>query len=389
MPSTENFLSLLFNHKQKRERKYKEPVLEYAPLATTIELPEDLPEKVLMPTPALINPHKNYQFWYKGQIHAHSDYKDDDGEHTRLEVEQAYACKGYAFISLTGHATLTPDPGVQGILHIIGAESGKSCRHHLLGIDIGTSDLDKDLVEDTCPCDKTQGRINYFQDRGGIVVLAHPRSGHKGGWWPHLLCCSGWKLGDLTGNNNYHGIEIFNRTLDSRDYWNALLCANKRVWGFGVDDFHEPLTDNHVSFNRSWIVVNSNKDKTRRRDIIENIKIGNFYTVLRSYDKPACEDTGSDGPTDDIGPALHIGISGNKIIVSTDPGTDEIRTDEITIVRGKFGSPGELNYIRIHKDPQHEYTYRLREWEDWVRFEIKQTRKNEGYLALSQPLFVT
>lgn len=411
MPKANRFFKRLFvDSDRRRERKYTERVPVYDPPPTTIELPEGLTERSLKPQEAVMSPHKNNQFWYKGQIHVHSKWSDDDGKHNRTEVEQAYADKGYTFISLTGHNTLTPDPGVHGILHIMGAESGNWYRHHLLGLDIGTADVDEDFLDDSCSCEKIQRRIDYLCDRGGFVVLAHPMSGHEHSWARHPvgLCGEGWRLRDLMRNENYHGIEIFNKTLDSRDYWNRLLCSRKRVWGFGVDDFHgslkqvdrafilNPITANNTSFNRSWIVVNSNVDKTQaqedilRQDIIQNIKVGNFYTVLRGSDKTGNEDTAGVGPTDDIGPALHITVSANSITISTDPETDEIKTSKILIVRGKFG-PGEISYthVRFHGDQPRRFTYKLSEWEDWVRFEIMQTRKNEEYLALSQPLFVT
>jgi len=226
--------------------------------------------------------------------------------------------------------------------------------------------------------------ISELCRRGGIAVLAHPIAGHSGGW-PHWSCESGWSLDDTMTSYAYHGIEVFTGTLDSRYYWDALLCAGKRVWGFGVDDCHEARDDTHVSFNRSWIVVNSAKteadEDALRRDIIENIKIGNFYSVLRSPDKRRDEDTGSSGPTDDIGPAVHIGISGNPVLVSTD------QPSIITFACGGLGSPGRLeSHIRFC-GANTPTTHTLDGWEAWVRVEILQSRDDEAYLALSQPLF--
>jgi hypothetical protein len=183
----------------------------------------------------------------------------------------------------------------------------------------------------------------------------------------------------------YHGIEVFNSTLDSRYYWDGLLCAGKRVWGFGVDDWHQKPDEKHVNFNRSWIVVNSDKTEANpdalQLDIVKNIKIGNFYTVLRSPDKRRDEDTGSDGPTDYLGPALRIDAPGKEIRVTTD------QPSIITFVCGRLGFPPEVMSDIRFSAANTPTTYTLDGWEAWVRVEILQSRCGEAYLALSQPLF--
>lgn len=85
-----------------------------------------------------INPYRNYDFWYKGQTHWHSNRSDDvDGD--RLSpyfVEEAYKRKGYTFVCLTDHNQAVPDPGVPGIMHITSGEDGDPRRHHICAIGI-------------------------------------------------------------------------------------------------------------------------------------------------------------------------------------------------------------------------------------------------------------
>jgi len=387
-------------HRKKRVQRYKSPSSSYDPLVASKELPEDLPDTIHVPIlePALVNPYKDYQFWYKGQIHAHSNYDPswkvwgDDGKQSRRTVMEAYKTKGYKFIALTGHNLLTPppsDPEVEGIVHIFGTESGRGCRHHMVGVGIGGEDLDRDLLKDTCGCGTIQDRLDYLHSRG-IVVVAHPKvnTDHSSWWFHSGFCGNGWSYDDVMTSFGYRGIEVFNRTLDSRYIWDELLCAGRRVWGFGVDDCHNANASNYVSFNRSWIVVNSDKTEANedvlRQDIIDNIIIGNFYTVLRSPDIEGEEDTGSSGPIDN-GPSLHISIHGQEISVHTD------QSSVVVFVCGEVGSPGlRWKHYRFAEDSV-PAKLTLEGNEDWVRVEIFQFRGKEGlkedYIAISQPLF--
>lgn len=77
------------------------------------------------------NPYFESGNWYKGNVHSHDngygqpDWDEDyDGDNTPAEVEGWYRDNGYDFIALTDHNHITTDPGVGGILHIDGTESG-------------------------------------------------------------------------------------------------------------------------------------------------------------------------------------------------------------------------------------------------------------------------
>jgi hypothetical protein len=396
MKNIRSFTDWLFNRRRRWERRYENPPSAYTPLTREIDLPPDLPDWIHehIPEPAVSNPHRNYRNMYKGQIHVHTNYPSsvwwgDGGQQTPEQVVRAYKDKGYAFISLTAHNLLVPTPDnldVEDIVCIPGVESGKSCRHHLVGVGISTEGFDRGRVKDTCYCDEIQPRINYLRmDRNGIVVVAHPGPdlGHDG-WWPHLWCDREWSQTDVRTCYGYHGIEVFNANRKAIHLWDRLLCDGKRVWGFGADDCHNVSCDNLFNFNRSWIVVNSDKEKTDvdfGQDILNNIKTGNFYTVLRSSDITGRQDTPSSG-SEDIGPELRIVIWGNEIRVHTD------QKSLVNLVY--YYRPSNLVWQALGfalPSNDHTATFTLEGTEGWARVEIVQKRNGEYYRALSQPLF--
>lgn len=161
-----------------------------------------------------------------------------------------------------------------------------------------------------------------------------------------------------------------------------VLRTGKRAWAFGADDCHS-VVNNRRTFNRCWIVVNSRlgpagnyvdlSEGALQSDILQNIKTGNFYTVMRSPDLKG--DTPGDGP-DDIGPLVKIAALSNVIVVWTDRES-----------RFRFSSyPSSAGSI---KRAARFATYELRGDAQYVRVMVKQRRSDgELYRAILQPLFV-
>lgn len=345
--------------------------------------------------PKLQNPHQNRPYYYKVQPHSHSDASD--GNNAPDAVERAYRDKGYTFVHLTDHNQLSPDPGVPGVLHVPSGEDGYSWRHHIIALGINLDkvawyhdnvdpdrDADQDGLDDrgTRDCDGIQGRIDYItQVQGSLAVLAHPKASHD---W---LGGEGFTLSELKQRRSYTGIEIFNAGgLWATDWWDEVLSLGKKVWGFGSDDCHQVL-QNNKSFNRTWIVVNSEngpasaylgsaaQQDALRQDELQNIADGNFYTVVRSPQYPG--DSPSDGSSD-LGPKLEISVLADVVHVKTDRTCQAIRF---------IGSQGTLLQQRTNLVQDN---YRVNTaTEKYVRIEVEQLRDDgQRYIAFSQPLFV-
>ncbi len=393
------------------------------------------------------NPYKSNSYHYKGQCHCHST--KSDGNDSPQNIEQAYKDKGYTFVCLTDHNRHTEDPFVDNLLHIGSGEDGKSDRHHILALGINKDKLDVkrdanlDGIDDrkSRPCGNIQERINYISFvQETVSVMAHPTGSHS----PDGI---GFTLNELKGNVGYTGIEICNAAgshpiwsvynpYDSNSnntvsWWDEVLKHKKyAVWGFATDDCHN-IKGN--GFNRAWIVVNSSKNfsetfpyinfikkfETEYRDkldglssnkkadvlfrayegyrykailqeeILNNIKCGNFYAVVRSPK----EVDGDNKGTIDLGPVLEIKVVGKIIKVNTD-----LEDSTIRFITGN--GVGSLIANSIHVPNTVTKTGRTASYECcgkelYVRVEIEQQRvtgkhggSKEKYIAFSQPIFV-
>ncbi len=366
------------------------------------------------------NPYKEYAFSYKAETHVHSDAGvDPENEVPPTIVETKYRDYGYDIIFLTDHNYVTRDPGIgcvevdsehqKCILHINSGESGWACWHHIITLGITTRNLLKwdtdnlntiialgiptgifiswavliDPMSIALPgifpawlfdwaddCFNFQKRINRFAGDGALVVLAHPTATQK------LNNGTGYDLDQLIDAENYHGMEIWVNGSDSTDWWDVVnnsRCQEKIVWGFASDDCEDIYGGD---FNRGWIIVNSAKgpisdfikeqrNSEMQEDILNNIKFGNFYSVVR---KPCA---GKWQGSDDDGPTMKITVEGPNINVQTDKEDSQIR----------FMAHGLVKQTSIGSSASY-----LATGESYIRVEIIQSRNSDCYIAYSQPL---
>jgi hypothetical protein len=249
--------------------------------------------------PAIDNPYKNYQYWYKGQTHAHANICDSglpveycecgqNPDVTPYELMKAYYSTGSRFMSITHHDTIVPNPDVDGILYIAGEENGDCWAWHGLPtwynpphiIGIG---IQKALGEDAAFWWYCQSRIDYFLNQGGIAILAHPWNPND---WDSWACGASTNYvygGYLAGLQGYTGFEVDNDHPQTLIDWGYVLASGRRVWAFAADDSHHLQDIGH-----GFIVVNSNLKESEvdseagRVDTMNNIKAGNFYSVHRN-----------------------------------------------------------------------------------------------------------
>lgn len=322
---------------------------------------------------------------HKAQTHVHS-HAGADAAQSRFEVERTYRTKGYDVIFLTDHNQVTEDPRVgcdekqRCILHIPGAESGWACRHHMIVLGanepemlewpediVGVSDA---FTNETWSnrCSAIQERINDLGRNGALVILAHPMG-------EYYLGGTYYDLNELFAEG-YVGIEIWTPGSDSRGWWNQLSGAGRRIWGLASDDCEDL---NGRSFNRGWIMVrsgkvfspedmNTSKEEELRQDILQNIRAGNFWAVVRGPEA----DPGLD--TDDDGPLVAIVVDGATLRVVTDQPNSRIRfIGHCTLLKEDVGQGA---------------SYTADGTERYLRVEIEQQRNGTTYVAYSQPVFI-
>jgi hypothetical protein len=290
---------------------------------------------------------------YLGQLHAHwrpdveKWSKIHNGEPSPAFVEKEYRDKGYSFIALTEHDELTPDPGVERILHIENAEEdGHGIgTGHLLAAGINTA------IEASTDA---QNRINQVASQNGHAMLAHPNSFEYG-----------WPLKDLINLTGYQSIEIFNGAMFwhqhlfpisgsylSEGKYDDVVLENKKVW-LSADDDYTPGDGGQD--NAAVVVFSKNLNQL---EILQNLKDGNFYAVQGSK-----------------APRMGITVSGNQITVTSD------RAGEIKFI-GKGG-------LELQKEEGVSFSsYTAQGDEVYIRAEVQAGNDLSGKRAWSQPIFV-
>ena len=349
-------------------------------------------------------------YWYKGQTHCHSEVSD--GSYSPKEVVEAYMNKGYQFVCLTDHSFdvglnyPAPDPGLDGVVYIPSVEDGFASPNHLVGLDLdfqaieqyhdidGCRDSNRNGVDDadSLRSDLTQQRLDYFVEiQKAIGIVAHPND--------RLGC----EFEDLQNNSRYTGLDIYCGGVWSRDWWFRAIRSGiyRRIWGLASDDCHKATDSNFTTFNRGWIVINSTKNpadylgpgttpdkKMLLKDhLVQSIKTGNFYAVIRSPGN----DPSSGGPND-AGPRMQIlligvGSSGVRELVGT-PSTINVIVDlpgRISFLGGTYSSEAVQT---LHAEEGKSASYQPEDWVDWIVVALEQHRSDgQDYLAYSQPIF--
>ena len=338
------------------------------------------------------NPHRNHRFWHKVQVHCHTQESDARRGQTPRLVEEAYRDAGYSCVFLTDHNRVTPGPGVPGILHIDSAEYGLG-RHHTLALGIDRNGDENGIASITgCACRNIPKRLAHIAgvDRA-IPVAAHPNARHfcSGPLHP-LWCGGGWSPEELaTHAQHYAGLEIFNANNAARRMWGlnrwdeVLASGARRIWGFASDDCHDVRNDR--TFDRGWILVNSAIDPkdcrqglvdpdALRRDILENIRGGNFWAVVRQG-RRGRENSGSI----DAGPSLVISHSQGQISVAAECPCETI----------EFYAGSSSRRESTSASGSAGFAYDVGDWEDYVRVRVVQkTNDGQCLMAFSQPLAI-
>lgn len=209
-------------------------------------------EPAVAQTISIVNPHKGYQYNYKGNLHAHS--ANVDGTDPPATVGQWYKDNGYDFYAITDHDYLTPNPNVDGILWMGGAEedSHDGSSGHMNHINV-TSPINSGT---------DQERINNAQNQGGGSILNHPVAPGKG-----------WSPTTIAALNGALGMEVYNGGgANSSSIWDSVLSSEKIIWGTASDDSHSS-----GGGGTAYIVVNSNNSSPTKEEILTQTRAGNFY----------------------------------------------------------------------------------------------------------------
>ena len=207
------------------------------------------------------NPYKNYENWYKGNLHSHTE--NSDGTNTAEEMVAAYRSKGYSFLAITDHNYITDSEAYTDLPYFLGinGEEITPGMRHMVAIDI------ENLIEGWWYRSVAEW-VEDILDQGGIAIPAHP--GFTGAPFPlenlRQAVDAGAKLMEIHGGT-------MEDAQTARSFWDTLLTESRLVYGVMDDDAHSV----GAAGRWGWNIVNAMS--LSKSNILESLKEGNFYCV--------------------------------------------------------------------------------------------------------------
>jgi hypothetical protein len=205
--------------------------------------------------------------WLRGSFHGHCSENSSCGRVPLAESVRMYHEVGVGFVTLTDHDVITDLGEVQtqypDLAFIPGFEY--STRENVVFAGPGIRPLYEISLEDA---------LKQASDL--LTIVAHPNRWVDREYWtlPMLEALGTWPDGVEVYNGHY-GIE---RALAEgrwplyNDFWDELLTAGHKLWGYANDDFHE-MDDFSNAFNMVSVVEQTPEA------VIEAAKLGRCYAT--------------------------------------------------------------------------------------------------------------
>jgi hypothetical protein len=268
---------------------------------------------------AFANPFEAEGQWYRGNLHCHTT--ESDGKLSPKDAAEFYRTRGYDFLCLTDHSSVTDSDGfsTEGLLVFSGVEtSPANNRHHIVGI--GLHELGPFERGETA-----QETIDRIVSLKGLAFIAHP-------YWLALTDADIRPLKSIIRIEAYNAVcEVMIGRGFSTVHWDNLLSDGMRLGGLAVDDAHNYTDDSPGGW--VWVKAPSLTEK----DLLEALSKGHYYA--------------STGPT-----VCGIDLEGDQIAVESSP------VDTITFhSSGPSGTSvhkvgeGILTHARHTFKPEHRY----------------------------------
>lgn len=185
--------------------------------------------------------------WLKGNVHTHTT--NSDGRVAPQDRLDQYVAKGYEFLCLSDHYTITPVDTVKppdDFVLIQGAELHPESpfggrEYHLVCLNVH-EDMDSEAMS-------PQDVLDNVNDQGGKVWLGHP----------HF--CAVNVIRDVMPLRGFAGIEVFNTATrcagrgEASVHWDDWMdLANRLLPAIGNDDAHGREEENHDTYG-GWTMV--------------------------------------------------------------------------------------------------------------------------------------
>lgn len=234
--------------------------------------------------------------------------------------------------------------------------------NHLLGLNIRTIHHEDGIYN-------RQAQINHSRAEGGLTYLCHP--------YDETIHRRGWSVGDIVTLEGYDGLEIHNggayHEPGGRDFpfkVDMVLSSGGKINVIAVDDFHQNPSGN---MERGHVVINSHlsRDAITLEDIVETLRIGNYFSVGRL------------STADPAGPHFtDIIVQAHTITASTDKPADI----EFITARNNYFKEGP-NYTFIQKGTT-TASYTASDDDQFVRIKATFRENDRESYAWSNPIYI-
>lgn len=228
--------------------------------------------------------------WYKGNLHCHT--RESDGLLLPDTLLKRYKSKGYDFVSITDHYSMTDKKKNSTSDFIILNGQEVTFQNHLSAIGINHTIVPPQLNNTS-----VQSMLDSINAQNSLPIINHPlyfdsvnaRGSRK------------FTLKRIFNLKNINHMEIFNgtgrgnRQDETFQLWDEVLTAGIKLFGTASDDAHHS-----DEIGTAWIMISA--PTLSESNIITALRKGEFYSSTGIYIK-------------------EINISNNNIFISSSNGT--------------------------------------------------------------------
>ena len=214
----------------------------------------------------IIDPYAVPGFWAKAQLHLHTN-RSSDGKWSVEKALETYAARGYDFVAITDHDTVTVSKSVpDGLTVITGEEHTLAHLSYPIGQHVIFLFIDRHATGGSF-----DRKSRDVASQGGLSMVAHPSWNGFGGYGK-------WHQWHLDAVPSFQMMEVYNPHSDpdlDTALWHETVLRrgpNYPVWAVAVDDAHDAS-----GADRGWIMV---KVEGRGPDHLRSALIrGSFYAT--------------------------------------------------------------------------------------------------------------
>ena len=205
--------------------------------------------------------------WVRGSFHGHCSENSSCASVPLRESVRNYQEVGAGFVTLTDHDTITDLTDVASahpeLILIPGFEY--STRENVVFAGPGVTPLYGQSLEDA---------LEAASDL--LTIVAHPKRWQDREYWtlPMLESLGVWPDGTEVFNGHYGLPSALakGRWPLYNDFWDEILTAGHRLWGYANDDFHDP-----EDFGNAWNMVLV--EERSAAGVIQSAKAGRCYAT--------------------------------------------------------------------------------------------------------------